>query len=225
MTGNLMTTNKRERLTLHEGERQIGQRAYNLIIGATLLYGFAVNAFMITALEGAFDNMNPFVFLIGYIICIIVGARLTRSNSPVVSFVGYNLIVVPLGVVLTMLLPYYGSEIVFNAVLVTGIITLVMMIAGSAFPSLFLSMGRTLFFTLVAVVIVELVCVLIWHKDYTIFDYAVVLIFSGYIGYDWAKANAYQKTVDNAIDSATDLYMDIINIFIRILAIMGRNNN
>lgn len=224
MSGNLMATNKQERFTLHQGERQIGQRTYNLIIGATLFYGFVVNAIMITALEGRFDNMNPFVFLIGYIACIIVGAMLTRSDSPATSFVGYNFIVVPLGVVLTMLLPYYGSEIVFDAVLVTGAITLVMMIAGSAFPNLFLSMGRTLAFTLLAVIIVELVCVLIFHKDFAIFDYAVVLIFSGYIGYDWARANAYQKTVDNAIDSAVDLYMDIINIFVRILAIMSRDN-
>ncbi|MCI9598036.1 MAG: hypothetical protein HFE75_12220 [Firmicutes bacterium] len=223
MSGNLMT-NKQERFTLYQGQKQIGQRAYNLIIGATLLYGFAVNAFMITAFEGAFDHMNQWVFLIGYIVCVIIGAMLTRSDSPVVSFVGYNFIVVPLGVVLTMLLPYYGSQLVFDAVLVTGAITLVMMIAGSAFPNLFLSMGRTLAFTLLAVILVELVCVLILHRDFAIFDYAIVLIFSGYIGYDWAKANAYQRTVDNAIDSAVDLYMDIINIFIRILAIMSRND-
>ena len=37
----------------------------------------------------------------------------------------------------------------------------------------------------------------------------MALIFSGYIGYDWARANAILKTLDNAIDSAAALYLDI----------------
>lgn len=73
------------------------------------------------------------------------------------------------------------------------------------------------------VCIAELFCIFVLKADFAIFDYAVVLLFSAYIGYDWAKANRYQRTVNNAIDSATDLYMDIINIFIRILAILNRN--
>ena len=223
MSGNLVSTNKQARYTYQNGQKEISDRAYNLIIGATLLYGFAVNAIMITAFEGAFDHMNQWVILIGYIVCVIIGAVMTRSSSALVSFIGYNFIVVPLGVMLTILLPYYGAEIVFDAVVITGIITLIMMIAGGAFPHIFLRMGRTLFFTLIAVVVVEMFCVFVMGKDFAVIDYAVVVLFSGYIGYDWAKANAYFKTVDNAIDSAVDRYMDIINIFVRVLAILDRN--
>lgn len=221
MSGNLVS-NKQARYTYHNGQREISDRMYNLIIGATLLYGFAVNAFMISAFEGAFDQINQWALLIGYILCVIIGSVLTRSNSALVSFIGYNFIVVPLGVMLTILLPYYGAEIVFDAVVITGIITLIMMIAGGAFPHIFLRMGRTLFFTLIAVVVVEMFCVFVLGKDFAVMDYAVVVLFSGYIGYDWARANAYFKTVDNAIDSAVDLYMDIINIFVRVLAILNR---
>ena len=55
-----------------------------------------------------------------------------------------------------------------------------------------------------------------------ILDWIVVLIFCGYIGYDWSRANQIPKTIDNAIDSAAALYMDIINLFLRILRILGR---
>lgn len=222
MAGNLVSNNKQARYAYQNGQKEISDRAYNFIIGATLLYGFAVNAFMISAFEGAFDRINQWVLLIGYIVCVIIGAVLTRSSSALVSFIGYNFIVVPLGVMLTLLLPYYGSEIVFDAVVITGIITLIMMIAGGAFPHIFLRMGRTLFFTLIAVVVVEMFCVFVMGKDFAVIDYVVVVLFSGYIGYDWARANAYFKTVDNAIDSAVDLYMDIINIFVRVLAILNR---
>lgn len=222
MSGNLLT-NKEERFSVHQGQREISQRAYNLIIGGTLLYGFAVNAFMIRTFEGAFDGVNSWALIIGYIVCVIIGAVMTRSSSGFVSFIGYNFIVVPLGVMLTILLPYYGTELVFQAVAITGTITLIMMAAGAVFPNLFLKMGRTLFFTLIAVVLVELFCVVALRRDFAIMDYIVVVLFSGYIGYDWAKANVYQKTVNNAIDSAVDLYMDIINIFIRVLSILSRD--
>lgn len=216
--------NKEIRFSLQSDQKTISDRAYNLIIGATLLYGFAVNAIMINLFEGAFDGINMWVLLIGYLVCIFIGAALTRSESPFLSFIGYNFIVVPLGVLLTIMLPYYNSDLVFDAVVITGIITLIMMAAGTAFPALFFKMGRALFFTLITVIIVEAVSVLLLRKDFAIIDYVVVLLFSGYIGYDWARANAYQKTVNNAIDSATDLYVDIINIFVRILSILNRNS-
>ena len=58
----------------------------------------------------------------------------------------------------------------------------------------------------------------------TIIDYAVALIFCGYIGLDWCRAQQYPKTLDNAIDSAADIYLDIVNLFIRILSITGKRS-
>ena len=49
-----------------------------------------------------------------------------------------------------------------------------------------------------------------------------LMFFLGYIGFDWSRANSIPKTLDNAVDSAASLYMDIINLFLRILRIMGR---
>ena len=54
-----------------------------------------------------------------------------------------------------------------------------------------------------------------------LFDYIFILIFSLYLGYDWCKAQYYPKTYDNAIDSALDIYLDVINLFIRLLSILG----
>ena len=60
----------------------------------------------------------------------------------------------------------------------------------------------------------------IWRHGAT--DWVVAAIFCGYIGYDWGRANAIPKTLDNAIDSAASLYIDIIILFMRILRIMAR---
>lgn len=221
---NSLSMDKQVRFTLSPDQKQISSGAYNFIVGLTLLYGFAVNALMISNFKGVFEQINQWVFLIGYIVCVIVGAMLTSSKSPVISFIGYNFIVVPLGMLLTMLLPVYSSDVVFRAIVVTGTITLVMMLISSMFPAVFLKMGRALFITLIACILVEILFGMVFKMNMNFMDYIIVLLFCGYIGYDWARANAYQKTVDNAIDSAVDLYMDIINIFVRILAILQRNN-
>ncbi|KGK42996.1 hypothetical protein LH51_02440, partial [Nitrincola sp. A-D6] len=42
---------------------------------------------------------------------------------------------------------------------------------------------------------------------------------SGNLGLEYAQI---PKTLDNAVDSAAALYMDIINLFLRILRILGR---
>ena len=54
-----------------------------------------------------------------------------------------------------------------------------------------------------------------------IVSWFAAIIFSLYIGYDFLKANELRYTVDNAVDSAVDIYLDIINLFLRILEILG----
>jgi len=65
---------------------------------------------------------------------------------------------------------------------------------------------------------------LVFKMHLTIMDWIVAAIFCGYIGYDWGKASALPKTVDNAVDSAAALYMDIINLFLRVLSIIGKKD-
>ena len=50
-------------------------------------------------------------------------------------------------------------------------------------------------------------------------NFIACLIFSLYIGYDWVKAGDNYKSTTTAVLAAADLYLDIINLFIRILNI------
>ena len=59
----------------------------------------------------------------------------------------------------------------------------------------------------------------------TIIDLAVAVIFCGYIGYDWAKAQQCPKTYDNAVDSAADLYTDIVFLFLELLSLLGDSDD
>lgn len=208
---------------------EITPQAYNMIIGATLLYGFLINCFMVAFCYDAVASMNPIAFTISYFVMALIGGfMVNKSESPVVSFIGYNLIVIPMGLCLSLIINTYLSygyqNTVLAAFLITAVVTIVMMVLGAMFPTFFLSIGRTLGVSLLITVVVELILFFI-GIDLAITDYIVVLIFCGYVGYDWAKANANIKTVNNAVDSASELYVDIVNLFVRILRILARSQN
>ena len=69
----------------------------------------------------------------------------------------------------------------------------------------------------------DLVCIFLLRVNLSLIDAGVAVIFAGYIGYDWSRAQAYPKTLDNAVDCAADIYVDIVNLFIRILSIIGNS--
>jgi len=50
------------------------------------------------------------------------------------------------------------------------------------------------------------------------------IIFSLYIAYDVYRSQQFPPTIDNAIDSAIDIYLDIINLFLDILEIIGKKD-
>ena len=222
------STRKQERLESGYAD-QISARSYNAIMCGTLLWGFLVNVLMLTffaesIMTWAF-GVNPWVLFIGYVVLAFVGIIISaKSTNPIVSFIGFNLLVVPMGVMLCLLVPGLPAAVVTKALLLTGIVTATMVLLGIVNPNIFLSMGRTLFIAFIAAFVAELVATFLFHYQGSAFDWIFVILFSGYIGYDVAKSQAYPKTVDFAIDSALDIYIDIIGLFIRLLSLLSREN-
>jgi len=202
---------------------EISPALYNLAIGITLCWGFLVNWWMIDAIEPqAILSFGMIPLMIGYLISCFIGVMMfNKSDNPLISFIGYNFVVVPFGLILNVIVSGYNPDIVQDAVRLTGLVTLVMMALGTVFPAFFKKIAGALSMALLAVIIIELVEVFIFKVHHGILDWVVAAIFCGYIGYDWGRANSIPKTLDNAIDSAAALYMDIINLFIRILRILG----
>ena len=198
---------------------------YNLILGMTILYGFVINAILVAVAGDFFMAMNPILFLIIYFVSGIGGSVIANnSNNPAVSFLGYNMLVVPMGGLLSICLPYYQGADILSALVVTGIAVGLMIIVSTIFPDFFRGLGRTLFFSLLIGLIGEIIAMLLGYGG-NFFNWVFVIIFTLYIGYDWCRAQEYPKTVDNAIDSALDIYLDIINLFIRILEIMSKKDD
>lgn len=202
----------------------ISAKAYNFIIGLTLCWGFAVNWVMVVTIDPErVANVNSWVFFLGFFGSCLYGIYLfSRSSNPLISFVGYNFVVVPFGFVINLAVSQFDPAIVAQAIRITGLVTVGMMCLGSMFPWFFKRIAGALSIALLLVIVVELVEVFIFGRSHGVIDWIVVVIFCGYIGYDWGRANQIPKTMDNAVDSAAALYMDIVNLFLRILRILGR---
>ena len=196
---------------------KLTDKQYNITIGIILLWGFLVNTIMCVFFQDTFCNLNPTMVLIGYFVVALAGIGMNEfSDNPIVSFIGYNLVVLPVGVVLSICLKDYYMSSIVQAFILTTLITIVLIIVSSIKPEIFLSMGKTLFICLSAVIVIEFIMILFGNVPKW-WDWIVALLFCGYIGYDWAEAQNNAKTLDNAIDSAVALYLDIINLFLRLL--------
>jgi len=202
----------------------IGDAKYNFIIGVVLCWGFFINWVLVVNVDSVWlRSINIWLFLVSYFASCFYGVYLfNKSHKPHVSFIGYNFVVVPFGLVVNVVVSQYDSSVVIEAIKITGGVTVIMMVLGSMYPVFFKKISGALAAALIAVIIIELVQVLLLGIHHNWLDWAVAIIFCGYIGYDWGRANQIPKTVDNAVDSAAALYMDIINLFLRVLRILGR---
>lgn len=215
---------KQIRLSKQEGII-VTARIYNLLIGAVLLFGIGINMAMALYLQNTIAQMSPILMLIIYFGGSLASLFIVyKSDNPAVSFVGFTGLSISMGVAVTYIISYYQWGDVSLAFLMTGLSTALMLLLATAFPRFFLGLGRTLFMALIATIVIEIIFRIILHMEMAWMDYVVALLFAGYIGYDWSKAQQYPKTIDNAIDSAADIFVDIIGLFLRLLAIFGNRS-
>ena len=218
---------RRQRLEAdYTGVTELSGRAYNLILCAVVLWGLLVNAALCYTVGDIYRVINPILFFILYFVLVIAGSAIAaKSHNPLVSFLGYNMIVVPLGLVLSTLVYAYGgvrAEVVGSAFVYTALVCAGMLCAVLAFPELFQRLGGALLGCLMGVLLCEVV-LLLFGVGQRLTDWIVAGLFSLYIGYDIYRSQQFVKTVDNAVDCALDIYLDIVNLFIRLLRILGRS--
>ena len=212
----------------YDPEDLIGARAYNAIMLGVLLWGLLVNVLLCVYASGFVRQIHPLAFLIGYLVCAFAGVRIAaRSTRPLISFLGYNLVVVPFGLVISVMVEAYGgigssvvsAAFVYTMLIAGGMGALVMIV-----PSFFEKLGGALLGCLFGLLICEIV-LLIFRVEQSVTDWVAAGIFSLYIGYDIHRSQQFPKTVDNAVDCALDIYLDLANLFIRLLEIMGKRDD
>lgn len=195
---------------------------FNAVIGVVLIEGLLLSAFIAKTCTAFFASWNWILLLIVYFIVSLIGAGIAkRSCRPIMSLIGFNLVVAPAGMVLSVILPGFASKTIMHALIVTVLVALAMVIAAQFQPKMFLKLGRALAFSLLAVIVIELIAVLAGIAVWSWLNFIVAAIFALFIGYDWARAQCSELTTDGAIDACVDLFIDGFNLFLRLLSIFG----
>lgn len=203
--------------------REVSERKYYNLIGLNLGYGLIVNMLMVAFLGDSVRHINMLVFLLIYFASAFAGiALMASSNNVVTSFIGYNMVVLPVGTLLAIALPSYNLNNIAFAFIEALAITFIMIVISNVKPNVFRKMGSALLTALIGFVIVELL-LLIFGFDLMLMDIIAVGIFTLLIGYDWAVAQDYHKSSVTAILVASSLYLDVINLFLRLLNIRSKD--
>ena len=206
------------------GDDSISPSMFYAIIAFVLVWGFGLTAFLADyAINIGFMPDLLTIIFVGLVVPIIGIIVACKSNNAIISFIGYNLIVGPLGFLLGPVLNQYSPDVVKNALEITFACTVVFGVLGIVFPSFFSKIGRVLFVSLLSLLVIRVLQIFIPSLDFVWIDYLAALLFSLYIGFDMYRANTMQKTFDNAVDICVDFYLDILNLFLIILRILGKS--
>ncbi len=208
----------------------ISRRAFN-----ALTFGILTVAFLITWGEYLLAESGKLPFLsggnnVGYIVTVIltfVGLGVMSSGkskqSVGMSASGFLIFTLTFGATLALTLQTYTPATITYAFAVTACISGIFLVLGVLFPEFFSRIGGVLVGSLIALIIAEIICTLFFHMNQTNFDYITIFLFCGFLGYDSYCMTNDQPTLPNAIFYAADIFIDIINILLRVLRIMSRD--
>lgn len=206
------------------GSDEMSRNTFYFVLGSILSWGFVLT--MLVARSTA--EWHPGILemlLVGLGIPIIGIVMSAASSNPMISFIGFNMVVVGLSAILGPALAMYEIKepgLIERAATMTAFVSAVMGVSGMMFPNFYRSIGGALFGALTALVIVSFARLFIPAiQGVGIIDYISAGIFSLYIGFDMWRASEVPATIDNAVDVAVALYLDILNLFLDLLRIMA----
>lgn len=210
---------------------RLSRRVYNLIMGALVMLGFLVVGVCaaLTATPGFLLAIyqNYFAVMLGSVAASVAGIVVLhlgmRREGFWMALAGYALVVASIGFTTGLILPMYDLPSIANAFVGTALIAALFTLLGAAYPAFFARVQGIAVTALLALIVVSLVGSFMgvgmgW------LDYAVILVFCGFIGYDTYRAQQCEPTVKMAVFNAVQIWLDLVNVFIRILAIVGRRD-
>ena len=204
----------------------ISRSKFNSVFGLSLILGLATTVLSAMFLTPILTTLNFAVSMGVCIAVLLVSSILVHVvKRPAINAVLFGAAAVAMGGLVGVVAATYSLTSILYAVGITGGVTVLMGIMATAFPNVVRKLGSFLFLALIADLIISLVCMFILHLPIGGWmTWAMTIVFSLYIGYDFVKAQESEPTVSNAIDNAATVYIDIVNLFLRILELTGNDD-
>ena len=173
-----------------------------------------------------FSGIGFWIIIIAEIgLAIALSAGLKKMNSTTVKIL-YILYCMITGITFSAIFMYFKMSSIIMIFLATSLIFGIFALIGSKLNVNLNKFGTFLFMALLGIIIVEIINIFIKSTGLEMVLSAIcIIIFTLYIGYDIKKIAALTETdIEEdkiAVYGAFQLYLDFINIFIRLLELFG----
>ena len=138
-------------------------------------------------------------------------------------YIGYTALT---GLTFSSIFVVYEIESIIWIFLATSIVFICFSYIGKTMNVDLRKMGIYLMVLLFAVIILEVINIFIMNQTLDMITCIIALaIFVAYVAYDIRKISYYDETDNMAIIGAFDLYLDFINIFLRLLELFGKRKD
>ena len=160
------------------------------------------------------------------IIAIFLTSRIRKMESTLtkILYIGYSILT---GLTFSSIFIVYEMTSIIFIFLATSIIFLIFSIIGKNSKVDLSKLGIYLFIALLSIIILEVINIFIMNNTLDMFLCSIgVIVFIFYVCYDVNRiVNYFDDTENMAIVGAFQLYLDFINIFIKLLRLLGRNRD
>ena len=196
---------------------------------------------MITFLTGYYVSTNPnmlynifatklywVIFIAELITVVVLSARIMKmsKNGAIFGFLLYSFIT---GLTFSSIFVLFKMSSIMFVFLITAVLFLVFALIGYFTKTDLTKLGSILFMGLLGIILASLLNLIFKSESFDLVLIILgIIVFIGYIAYDINKVKRLEGMVDEdklAIIGALDLYLDFLNLFIRLIQIFGKSND
>lgn len=165
------------------------------------------------------------IVIIEIVVCIFLTVRIHKMEPTTakILYIGYTALT---GLTFSSIFIVYEIESIIWIFLATALVFIIFSIIGKSLNVDLRKMGTYLLILLLSIIVLEIINIFLMNQTLNMVNCILGLtIFVAYIAYDIKKIDYYEDTDNNAIIIAFDLYLDFINIFIRLLELFGKRKD
>lgn len=201
-----------------------------MFIGLAITFGVGYYVSLNEAmLYNVFSKYYWFLIIAELIVVIVLSARI-RKMQPTTAKVLFCLYSFLTGLTFSSIFVVYNLMSIMYIFGITSIIFLILALIGHYTNIDLTKIGVYLFMALLGIIICSIINIFVGSETFNLTITIIgLIIFIIYVAYDIQviKRNLYQiENEDNlAIYGALELYLDFINIFLKLLQLFGRNSD
>lgn len=209
---------------------EVVAKSFLFMFCALLITAFAA---FTTDIRTAIDLVRDgtfFYILIAEIVIVLVSNYAIRSNKPLLAGILYAVYSYTTGMTMSIVLYAYTTASVTSIFLITAIIFAIMAVYGLTTKADLTSIGSMCMMGLIGIIIAGLVNMIFLKSSMldTVICCVGILVFVGLTAYDVNKIKARaeratdQTVLTLALFGGFELYLDFINLFLKLLRLFGK---